>query len=211
MIVYLKIIWVVALVINIACMTWFLIGSTANFQRSFDIISTIYLVFFWIPSIILTIVSIRLLIKGWVPSGNAAYVGFIFGVLLLLIFSYNLFQGVNTRGWLTEVITSDSLKVTSDKKYEYRIDLINVFQKNSHARLFVRNRSTFEEMEIAVDIHTNNIIVLGINRTEENHWVLMEPTDTKDHYILATTREVGSIFGERFEIDIGTRTSKRLK
>lgn len=50
--------------------------------------------------------------------------------LLITVFS--------TQGWLTEKITSDSLKITADNKYEYRVELINVFLINSHARLYVK-------------------------------------------------------------------------
>ncbi|MEX2460409.1 MAG: hypothetical protein WD469_03785 [Paenibacillaceae bacterium] len=207
--IWLKVLWVVVTIINIASVGWFLLGATANFQRSLDLIATVTMVFFWIPSIVLTILSIRLLIKGWSPSSNVAYAGFFFGVILLLLFSVFLVQGVNTRGWLTEEITSDSLKITSDKKYEYRIDLINVFQKNSRGRLYVRNVSTGEEMNIAVDIHTDKIVVIT-TREEGMNWVLMEPTDSPDRYNLYTTKEL-RIPNEKFEIDVGTGISRRLE
>jgi hypothetical protein len=206
---WLKILWVVAIVINTASLAWFLLGTTANFQRSLDLIATVTLIFFWIPSVILTTWSIRLLIKGWSPASNVAYTGFFFGVSLLLLFSFFLFQGVNTRGWLTEKITSDSLKLTSDKKYEYRIDLINVFQKNSHARLYIKNVSTGKEMNVAVDNHTDKIVSYGSSK-EGMNWVLMEPTQLPNRYYLYTTREL-RIQEEQFEIDVGTETSRRLK
>jgi hypothetical protein len=206
---WLKILWVVAIVISFASLAWFLLGSTANFQRSLDLIATITLIFFWIPSLVLTILAILLLIKGWTPSSNGAYAGFFFGVILLLLLSVFLVKGVNTNGWLTERITSDSLKITSDKKYEYRIDLINVFQKNSRARLYVKNVSTGKEMDVPVDIHTKKIVVL-MTRKEGMDWVLMEPTDSPDRYNLFTAEEL-DIPQEQFEIDVVTETSRRLK
>ncbi|MEX2460402.1 MAG: hypothetical protein WD469_03750 [Paenibacillaceae bacterium] len=208
--IWLKVLWVVVTIINIASIAWFLLGSTANFQRSLDLIATVTLIFFWIPSILLTVLSIRLLIKGWSPSSNVAYLVLIFGIALLLIFSVFLYRGVNTRGWLTDKITSDSLKITSDKKYEYRIDLINLFQKNSHGRLYVRNVSTGEESNIAVDLHTNKIVSIGIKQGRMNYWVLMEPTDVSGRYNLNTTEEFG-IPKEIFEIDVETGTSRRLE
>ncbi len=133
---------------------------------------------------------------------------FYVGLLLLLLFSVFLFKGVHIQGWLTEKITSDSLKVTSDKKYEYRIDLINVFQKNSRGRLYVKNVASGEEMSIPIDIHTSRIVGLGIKKV--NNWVMIEPTDESSRYILYTTKELG-IPEEKFEIDVGTSTSRRLE
>ncbi|RXZ79065.1 hypothetical protein EBB07_24755 [Paenibacillaceae bacterium] len=209
---WVKPLWCFAFIVNVVSIVWFLIGSTANFQRSLDLIATATLLFFWIPSIFLSLLSIALFLKGWTPSNNVARALFYFGVLLLLCFSVFLFKGVNTQGWLTERITSDSLKITSDLKYEYRIDLINLFQKNSQARLYVRNVSTGVESSIPVDIYTNKIFSIGIERGKGqlNNWVLMKPTDLPDRYYLSTTREL-RIQEEQFKIDIGTGTSKRLK
>ncbi|MCM1988850.1 hypothetical protein [Oceanirhabdus seepicola] len=106
-------------------------------------------------------------------------------MILFLIFSVFLIQSVNTQGWLTEKITSDPLKITSDEKYEYRIDLINVYQINSRARLYIRNVSTGEEMNIAIDIQTDKIATLMIS--EDIDWVIMEPSGVSDRYILYTT------------------------
>ncbi|MBV6714161.1 hypothetical protein ACFVVQ_22730 [Paenibacillus chitinolyticus] len=207
---WLKIIWVVAIVINIVSVNWFLIGATANFQRSLDLIATVTLIFIWIPSIALTVLSIVLLKKGWMPSSSRSYVGFILGVIILLLLSVSLFRGVDTQGWLTERITSDSLKLTSDKKYEYRIDLINVFQKNSHARLYIKNVSTGEEMNIAVNIQTNKMVSMGIEHGRTNDWVLMERTDISGRYNLYTTKDL-RVPSEKFEIDVETGTSRRLE
>ncbi|NBI31020.1 hypothetical protein [Chengkuizengella marina] len=203
----LKIPWVLLTIFSTASLVWFLLGSTANFQRSLDLVGTVTLIIVWIPNFIITVVSIVLLIKGWIPSSLVTYAGFIICMIILVISSVSLFQGVNTKGWLTEVIRSDQLKITSDEKYEYRIDLINVFQKNSSARLYVRNMSTGEEANIPVDIHVDKIRGL---RTIDIDWVIMELSDVPNRYILYTTKELG-IPEEKFEIDVVTGTSRRLK
>lgn len=129
-------------------------------------------------------------------------------MILLTILSVYLIQSVSTQGWLTEKITSDSLKITEDDKYEYRVDLINVFQKNSHARLYVKSAATGEEISIPVDIHTDKIVGLGIKKI--NNWVIMKPSNESNRYSLYTTKELG-IPEEIFEIDLLTGTSKRLE
>lgn len=42
-------------------------------------------------------------------------------MFFMVIAAFNLYKGVNTVGWLTESIESDTLKVTSDHRYGYRL------------------------------------------------------------------------------------------
>jgi hypothetical protein len=190
-------------------MTWFLLGSTANFNRSLDLIGTLTLVIAWIPSLFLQISSLIFLRKGVPPASPEGNAILYIKIILLFVFPIFLFQGVNTAGWLSERKFSDSLKTTSDQKYEYRIDLINLFQKDSRGRLYIRNLSTGEVKQIPVGIHTEKIIVLG-QRSDYNEWVLMEPTNRPDQYYLFTTKDL-SLPKEEFEIDVGTGTSRSLQ
>lgn len=203
----LKIIWMGAIVLSIFSILWFLLGSTANFQRPLDLINTFTIIYGWIPSIVLVIVSARLLTKGWTPTNGLAYGKLFLMIALQIVLSVSLIKDVSIKGWLIEEITSDSLKVTKDKEYEYRIDLVNLFQKNSSARLYVRNITTGKESLIHLDIHVNKIhgIVTG-----EYDWVIMEPSDVPERYNVYTTKKL-TIPEEKFEIDIGAGTSRRLK
>jgi len=109
---------------------------------------------------------------------------------------------------VNEKIESDSVKVTVDKKYEYRIDLINLFQRNSHARLYLKDLGSGKETYIPVDIQTSKIVGLVVGKV--NHWVMLEPTDNSfQQYILYTTRELG-IPEEKFKIDTIAGTSSRM-
>lgn len=96
---WLKVLWVIATVFNVASLVWFLIGVTANFQRGLDLVGTVILIQVWIPSLIFTVLSIRLLIKKWIPPSGIVYAS---GVMLFLLFSVYLIQSVNTQGWLTK-------------------------------------------------------------------------------------------------------------
>lgn len=186
----------------------FLLGATAYFQRGMDIIGTIILIGVGIPTLAITTYFTTLLLKGWTPTDGGHYIAFFLGLGILILLSFSLLQNVSTYGLTLEKIESDTLKITEDEKYQYRIDLINVFQRNSRARLFLKDISSEEEMYIPVDIQTRKIVGLSVGRI--NHWVKLEPTDEPSRYILYTTEELGRITEEKFEIDIKARTSKRL-
>ncbi|MUG46442.1 hypothetical protein [Paenibacillus woosongensis] len=187
---------------------WFLFGSTAYFQRGMDIIGTTYLLGAGVPVLLFAVVFTILLIKGWTPTSGVDYVGICVGVGLSILLSAVLIQSVNTHGWANEKIRSDALKISADGKYEYRVDLINLFQRNGYARLYLKNVSTGEETYISTEIQVRKIKTLAVG--EVNHWIKLEPTENKSHYILITTKELG-IPEERFEIDIATRTSRKLE
>ncbi len=112
-----------------------------------------------------------------------------------------------TRGWLTEIVDSDSMKITGDGKYEYQINLINLFQKNSQARLYVKNINTNEEKNIPIDIAIKKISLLSIG--DVNNWVKFERIEGSDLYLLNTTEEI-RIEEERFVVDIETGASEKL-
>lgn len=111
-------------------------------------------------------------------------------------------------GWFKDTIRSDTLKNTTDQRYEYRIDLVNLFQKNSYATLYLKNTASGEEKNIPIDIQTKKITGIGIK--EINNWGTLEPTDIFSLYILSTTEEL-RVPEEKFEIDIKKGTSSRLK
>lgn len=172
-----------------------------------DIIGSFVLWFVAIPVLLCAGLYVVLLLKGWTPENRAGYVGISVVLLLSVFLSVVLIQSVYNNGWAKEKIVSDTLKLTTDGKYEYRIDLINLFQKDSHARLYLKEMSSGEELYIPIDIQTSNIEGLGVKKF--NHWILLEPTDDSSLYILSTTDELG-IPIEKFSIDIHTKTSRRM-
>ncbi|MFC5405721.1 hypothetical protein [Cohnella soli] len=206
--IWLKVIWSFASLFSLFSLLWFILGATANFQRSLDLVSSVTLVFVGIPTFVITVLSIRLLFKGWIPTGGGMNVGLYSGILILFALSAVLIKSVHTEGWLSEKVTSDSIKYTLDNKYEYRIELINLFQKNSWARLLVKSVTTKEVKTIPVDIPTDRIA--GIGTKKVNNWVWLEASEVLNHYTLFTTKELG-IPEMKFDIDIASGTSQRLE
>ncbi|MBG9734185.1 hypothetical protein [Paenibacillus alvei] len=205
---WLRFLLVLVILFSATSFFWFLLGATAFFQRGMDIIGTTYFFGAAIPVLLFAIVFTIILIKGWAPTSGIDYVGICIGLVLATLISAALIQSVNTHGWANEKIVSDSIKVTIDGQYEYCIDLINLFQRNSHARLYLKDLSLGKETIIPVDIQTSKIVGLGVKKV--NHWVMLEPTNTASEYILYTTEELG-IPEEKFEIDIRAGKSIRLK
>ncbi len=183
-------------------------GSTAFFQRGMDIIGTAILSMAGIPIIILGAGYVDLLKKRWFPTSGVDYAGFITGLVLLILISVYLIHSVSEYGWTKERVYIDTIKYTEDEKYEYRIELVNLFQRNSYARLYLKDAITKEEMHIPVDIKTRGIRGLAVGK--ENHWVRLEATNHPSQYILYPESRLDVPF-EKFLIDIETRTSKLLE
>jgi hypothetical protein len=205
--VWLRILLILSIIFSATSVVWFLLGSTAYFQRGMDIIGTTYLWGGGIPVLLFAALFIVLLIKGWAPTSGVDYVVICLVVVLSTILSVALFQSVSTHGWANEKIKSDSIKITADEKYEYRIDLINLFQRNSHARLYLKDLDSGVETYIPIEIQTRKIVGLRVSKV--NHWVKLEAMDNASQYILYTTKDLG-IPEEEFKIDIIAGTSSRV-
>jgi hypothetical protein len=210
MLTFSKIVWILATILCAISVIWYLLGSTANFQRSIDLVTTFIFIYLWIPSLILVVISTTLLLRGWNPSSIKSYVILWIIILIVIQFSLTLYKGVNTTGWLNDHIRSDPLKITSDGKYEYRIELINLFQKNSRERLYVRNVSTGEEIYITVEINTDEVHGIREINGDDWAWGVMNPTDVPDHYELNTTKTL-PVPQKRFLIDLEASASRILK
>lgn len=202
-----KLIWIFIIAVNLSGVVWFILGSTANFQRGIDLITTIVFITFAIPSLLLIFISIILLINKWIPTKWWEIIIVVLMMIGMLLLTPGLYKNVDTRGWLTERVRTDTLQQTSDKQFEYCIELINLFQKNSTARLYLKNTKTLEEMRIPLDIPIKEI--KGITWNNINYFVKLEPTTDPNIYILHTTTEF-PFPNERFEINIKERTAIKL-
>ncbi len=117
-------------------------------------------------------------------------------------------KNVNTAGWITEIVRTDPLKLTQDEEYEYQLELVNLFQRNSKARLYVKSVETAEVKRIPIAIRTKDIEVIFSGK--DTHWVKLEPSGESDIYILNTTKRLTEP-EETFEVNIKKGTSRRLE
>lgn len=203
-----KTLWILAVVANSTVLLWFIVANTAFFQRTFDLTEVLTFIIYGIPSFLLIVISIILLRKRSHPS----FFIYAFACLSISLFIYlspPLFFTVDTRGWLSENISRDSLKTTFDGKYEYQVELVNMYQRNDAVRLYIKSVLTGEEKKIPINFNTNEIKGYGSGRGDWG-WVTMEPTDKPDQYEVRTTDNL-RMPTKRFLIDIKTCTSERLE
>lgn len=165
---------------GILSFAWFLLGATAYFQRGMDIIGTTYLWGGGVPLLLLSILFLVFFIKKWAPTSTTDNVGFYTLAVLSVLLSAALIQSVATQGWSDEKVRSDTLKMTTDGAYEYQINLINLFQRNSRAELYLKKLSTGEEQGIPIAIQTQEMITLSMGKV--NNWARLEPTEDKMLY-----------------------------
>jgi len=201
-----KIAWISITILSIFPIIWFVLGSTAFFNRSLDLIATAYLVSLWVPLLLLFILSTALLLVGWSPSSKDNFILLWILLLVIITLSLSVFRVVHTSGWLHDRIFSDPKRITSDGKYEYNTDLVNLFQKNSHERIYIRNVESGEKFYISVKLIDKRIHGIGISNDDDWAWTLMRPTDSPNQYELITTEEL-PVTKKRFLIDLSNNTS----
>lgn len=206
----LKYAWILSIVISLFSVIWFVLGITANFQREIDLIDTVLLIFLGIPSVLLIIASLFLLYKDWPQSWVGSKILVCIGILIMLSLSVGLINSVNTSGWLTERVITDTLQTTEDGKYEYQMEWINLFQKNSYARLYIKSISTDEETRIRFDTPVNTVTVL--TRGDVNYWISLTASPKEDVYILTTTDKLSLFLPiETYEIDVKNEIAVKIE
>ncbi|MGQ3479138.1 hypothetical protein [Paenibacillus sp. TY11] len=186
--VWFKIIWMVPIFVNIAALIWFVLGSTGGFQRQQDLIETVILMVCGIPSIIIVLISLTYIWQGWAPFSGTKYIVSVLLMVSLLFFSYHLVGATSTRGWLYDDVRSDPMRLTSDQKYEYRIDLINPFQRNSREQLHLKDVSSGMEMNIPIVIRKNREPYLS-GSGDDWAWAILKPTKVPYQYKLSTLEQ----------------------
>jgi hypothetical protein len=198
LLIWIKALWILAVLINLSGVIWFILGSTANFQRGIDLITTVIMIGLGIPSMLLIVLSVILFVRRWSPQSGGV-LGIFVLIISMLLLTPPLYKSVNANGWLTERVMTDSIQMTTDGHYKYCIEIINMFQRNSYARLYLKNVSTAEEKRIRLSLPIYEIHGLGVEQV--NYWVKLEPTSQADTYILHTTEDF-PLSGERFEVDV---------
>ncbi len=93
-------------------------------------------------------------------------------------------------------------KRTDDRQFKYCIELVNLFQKNSSARLYLKNLQSADELYISLDLPVRDIGGL----MPDKYFSHLEPTADSNIYKLVTTNE--SPFPKiEFEIHIKEKTA----
>lgn len=109
-------------------------------------------------------------------------------------------DGVVEQGWLYDSVNRDPIKYTVDRKYDYRLEIINRGQKNVRQQLYLKELSTGKEQYINIQIKMEPSYGYSLG-TGDWAWARMKNTDHINEYILTTTSELGVPI-QSFEINI---------
>jgi len=133
---------------------WFLLGTTANFQRGIDLVTTIKFIVIWLPAIIFLILPLFVRKR----PNRVAFSFFIWPLIGIHFFlAIQLFNSVEIEGWLKDSVSSEPIQTTTDGLYNYRLELINMYQKNSSARLLIQDMRTKQDIYIPIEVEGEEV------------------------------------------------------
>lgn len=125
---------------------------------------------------------------------------------IMIFLSKPLYENVNTSGWLTDEINADTKQITADNQYEYDVELVNIFQRNSSVRLRLKSLHSHEEQRIKLELPRVNGLIMN---SKENFFTTLQPTDDPNLYILKTLPL--SPFPEvKFKVDVKNGKANKL-
>jgi len=204
---YIKITFGIIGVIGFFFAAWMLLGFTANFQRTIDLVGTVMLFLIGIPLTVLSSVSLYFCLSKKASPGSVMQIVIIVLSIVMISMAWHTVNRISAEGWLEEAVAADTIKTTSDDKYQYCIEIINIFQRNSYSRLFIKNIESGDEKRIEIDLPVDRIGALVL---DDVNWAYLEPTDTINIYHLSTTKELPFPI-EHFEINLETDQVKKIE
>ncbi|MFF2890591.1 hypothetical protein [Paenibacillus sp. NPDC057967] len=185
---------------------WFLLGTTANFQRGIDLVTTIKFAVIWVPAILLFLIPL-IIIKS--RKGTAFQI-LIWPLIIAHFFlAIQLFKSVEIEGWLINGVSSEPVKTTSDGLLDYRLELINLYQKNSRVRLFIHDNSTGQDIYIPIDAEASEVQREWVGEGEMWQWSSLSGITDNNHRQLSVWR-MEPLPQLEFLIDIEDVISTRL-
>lgn len=207
---FVKIIWIGTILINLSVFIWFLFGATANFQKSLDLVGMPIMLLCGIPSLVISMISIVILIKKWNShlSVSNMIVGGVF--IFILLFCIPAFFNALDNIVEPERVESDPVSYTSDQKYEYNLELINMSHRNNQVNLIVNEVSgQAQKRTIPLELNAKEIVALTTGPGSDWHWAVLEPTETPEIYKLTTTEKLG--MHKVYMIDVVKGQSQEIK
>lgn len=195
--------------IQLALVTWLLLGVTSGFHRMPDLKGTVGLGMQGVPLLLLSVWCLS------VGFGRPRYTKSKLTVpLVILVFSillsgivWHTAKRIGTEGWLSVRVDSNMLKITEDDRYVYQLEIVNRYQNNEHVRLFVEKRIGAREKYIELDLSRNEMSDLLDSGYD---WVELTPKQGNYRYTLSPTDEVDGADWE-FEVNLADWTAKRTK
>ncbi|WP_342551862.1 hypothetical protein [Paenibacillus sp. FSL R7-0652] len=207
---WIKWIWSAAVLVNLAVFIWFLVETTSNFQRSLDLVGMPIMLLCGIPSLMIHMISIVVLIRKW--NSQLSISNMIYGVvfIFILMFCTPAFINALEHTVKPERVESDPVSRTSDEKYEYNLEIINMSQRNNQVNLIVKEVSNqADQLTISLALDAKEIAAITTGPGSDWQWTVLEPTEKPGIYKLITTERLG--MHKVYRIDIAEGISQEMK
>lgn len=220
------VIFVIVTLLSFFAVARWIFNTTAGFNRQLDLFSTVIIGFFIVPLTLTAVLAIVYLVRvGNNPDKAVVKFETLLCLIMIPLSATITFSPLISPGPVREIIFADTIRPTDDGRLEYRLELVNLFQRNATARLFVRDLDTLEEFYIPIGIpRVDEIGGISLPHRTDFLWGRMERGETSDQYILRIPAGQGyrSTFIRRmrfqymtirsgmsltFEIDIPSRTA----
>jgi len=218
-----------AIVVSILAVIGWVLGATQGFNRGLDLMLTVALIVCVIPLSLLIVIAIVWLVKAYKdPERELSILTvLILSTLMLVLSGIITFDRNMSAGVIADFIYADTLRRTDDGLFEYRIELVNLFQRNATARLFVRDLTTDEEMYIPLDVPARDVGGLSIPHRRNFLWGRLENDVASGQYLLRMPagsqwrdtyindisfqfQRIHTFGNVTFTIDIPSRTATRV-
>jgi hypothetical protein len=189
-------------------MTVFVLGSTAGLDVAPYPPSIVpAYVFVFIAVLLIAYVCFCIIKPGQRKKlkQNGAFIMIIGSFISLILLWISFIYGWHHLRWLEDYIESGDTLITSNETYEYRLDVVNSFQANSYARLWLREIATDGEFTVTLDINT-----LEMDSLIGSDWCILTVTDEDYIYRLETTTRFYNNITYIFEIDMNTRVATKI-
>jgi len=158
-----KILAIVTLAGILAAARW-VFNTTRGFNRGLDLIQTVNFILLVAPLVLAAVAAAVLLARAAaLPQASVPRVPAIAlsAVIAAISLALTFAPSVNP-GSVRDTVFADSLRPTGDGLYEYRFEIVNAFQRNAAARLFVRDLNGGGEAHIPVNILDGSLGGLGL-------------------------------------------------
>ncbi|CAM4107896.1 hypothetical protein GCM10007362_34090 [Saccharibacillus endophyticus] len=194
-------------IVQLILVIWMVLGYTAAFQMIPDLIGTVVMVLEGIPMLLLSVLSLIMSFGRPRWSGRILRILVLSASIFLISIAWNSVKELSPEAWLTERVDSNMFKITEDDRYVYQIEIVNRYQRNEHARLFVERRIGAQEKYIELDLSSAEMSGMLYS---EYDWGELTLKQGKYIYLLSPSPERGNADWQ-FEVNMADWTAKRIR
>ena len=207
---WIKWIWGTTVLVNLAVFIGFLVGATSNFQKSLDLVGMPIMLLCGIPSLMINMISVVILIRKWNSSLSVSTMIYGCVFILILMFCTPAFINALEHSVKPERVESDPVSRTSDQKYEFNLEIINMSQRNNQVNLIVKEVSDQAvKRTIPLELDAKEIVAITTGPGSDWQWTVLEPTETPEIYKLTITEKLG--IHKVYRINISEGISQEMK